>query len=98
MAVPALGADTGVLLEATGIRKSFPGVVALAGVSLRLRGGEIHALLGENGAGKSTLIKVVTGVYHADDGDLLLGGEPASFGSPRARWRRASAWSIRNAT
>ena len=81
---PALRADTSALLEATGIRKSFPGVVALDGVSLRLRAGEIHALLGENGAGKSTLIKVLTGVYHADEGELLLGGKSASFGSPRA--------------
>jgi len=80
----ALRADPSALLEAAGIRKSFPGVVALDGVSLRLRAGEIHALLGENGAGKSTLIKVLTGVYHADEGELLLGGEPASFGSPRA--------------
>jgi ribose transport system ATP-binding protein len=82
--VNALRTDAGVLLEATGIRKSFPGVLALAGVSLRLRAGEIHALLGENGAGKSTLIKVLTGVYHADEGQLLLGGEPANLGSPRA--------------
>ncbi len=74
----------GSLLKAVGIRKSFPGVVALAGVSIDLRPGQIHALLGENGAGKSTLIKVLTGVYQADEGELLINGEVVRFGSPRA--------------
>jgi ribose transport system ATP-binding protein len=71
-------------LEVSGIRKEFPGVVALDDVSLQLRGGEIHALLGENGAGKSTLIKVLTGVYQPDSGAISLDGEPVAFGSPRA--------------
>jgi ribose transport system ATP-binding protein len=71
-------------LEVSGIRKQFPGVLALNDVSLRLRTGEIHALLGENGAGKSTLIKILTGVYQPDAGEIRLDGEPIRFASPRA--------------
>jgi len=64
------------LLHLRGIRKIFPGVVALDGVDFTLRHGEIHALLGENGAGKSTLIKCLTGVYQRDGGHIELeGGE-----------------------
>ena len=74
-------ADTS--LEARGIHKSFPGVLALQDVSLSLRGGAIHALLGENGAGKSTLIKIITGVYRPDAGEMLLNGAPARFAGPR---------------
>lgn len=62
------------LLEARRVSKNFPGVKALQGVDFALRAGEIHALMGENGAGKSTLIKVLTGVYTADSGAILLGG------------------------
>ena len=71
-------------LEVSGIRKQFPGVVALDDVTLRLRAGEIHALLGENGAGKSTLIKVLTGVYQPDAGEIKLDGDPVRFASPRS--------------
>src|SRR5712664_4027982 len=73
-----------VRLEVSGIRKQFPGVVALDDVSLRLRAGEIHALLGENGAGKSTLIKILTGVYQPDEGEIRLDGSPVRFASPRS--------------
>jgi ribose transport system ATP-binding protein len=65
------------------VSKSFPGVQALDGVSLDLKAGEIHALMGENGAGKSTLIKIVTGLLRPDSGRVLLNGRPVAFGSPR---------------
>jgi ribose transport system ATP-binding protein len=71
-------------LEVHGVHKSFPGVKALADVGLVLRPGAIHALLGENGAGKSTLIKIVTGVYQPDAGELRLDGRPVRFAGPRA--------------
>ena len=62
------------LLELEGIGKAFPGVVALDGVSLRLRGGEVLGLVGENGAGKSTLMKVLGGVVRPDAGRVRLHG------------------------
>lgn len=70
------------VLEAHGIRKEFPGVLALDGVGLRLYPGEVHALMGENGAGKSTLIKVLTGVHPADGGTILVDGAAREFGDP----------------
>ncbi|MEU5664520.1 sugar ABC transporter ATP-binding protein [Streptomyces longwoodensis] len=85
IATPHPGADGAAppaVLEAVGVGKRFAGVVALDDVSLTLRRGEIHALVGENGAGKSTLIKVLTGVHRPDSGELRLGGEPVSFARP----------------
>ncbi len=70
------------LLTMRGIDKRFPGVLALNGVDFTLRSGEIHALMGENGAGKSTLIKVLTGVYQMDGGEIRLGGEKIVIRSP----------------
>jgi len=72
------------ILEARGVSKTFPGVKALQDVSVSLRGGEVHALVGENGAGKSTLIKLLTGVYQLDAGQLLHKGQSVSFANPRA--------------
>src|SRR5690554_1139233 len=66
-----------------GICKSFPGVRALDNVDFVLRKGEIHALMGENGAGKSTLIKIITGVYQKDAGQIYLEGRPVNFRSPQ---------------
>jgi monosaccharide-transporting ATPase len=63
------------VLELSGVAKQFGTVRALSGVNLRLFAGEVHALMGQNGAGKSTLIKVLTGVYQADHGDMRLGGK-----------------------
>ncbi|MFC8722997.1 sugar ABC transporter ATP-binding protein [Kitasatospora sp. NPDC057198] len=70
------------VLEVRGIRKEFPGVVALDGVDFRLFPGEVHALMGENGAGKSTLIKVLTGVYQSDGGEVVLAGERVRISGP----------------
>jgi monosaccharide-transporting ATPase len=69
-------------LQMKGIHKVFPGVKALTGVDLRLFPGEVHALMGENGAGKSTLIKVLTGVYSIDQGNVWLNGKSISVKSP----------------
>jgi simple sugar transport system ATP-binding protein len=71
------------LLELRGITKRFPGVTALSGVDFSVREGEIHALLGENGAGKSTLIKVLTGVYPAEAGSIMLAGQAIRPTSPK---------------
>ena len=66
------------LLTMRRIDKRFPGVLALNGVDFTLRAGEIHALMGENGAGKSTLIKVLTGVYQMDGGEIRVESDEAS--------------------
>ncbi|WP_066366128.1 sugar ABC transporter ATP-binding protein [Herbidospora mongoliensis] len=70
------------ILRMTGIGKEFPGVRALDGVDFRLLPGEVHALMGENGAGKSTLIKVLTGVYSIDAGEIELAGTKVAFTGP----------------
>ncbi|MEA2519288.1 MAG: ral nucleoside transport system ATP-binding protein [Chloroflexota bacterium] len=70
-------------VEARGIVKSFPGVLANDHVEFDLRRGEVHALLGENGAGKSTLMNILAGLYRPDAGQVLVDGVPVSFGSPR---------------
>ncbi len=66
----------------TGITFSFPGVKALDDVDFRLYPGEVHSIVGENGAGKSTLIKILTGVYKVDAGEILVGGEPLVIAGP----------------
>lgn len=70
-------------LEMRSISKSFPGVQALDGVSMIIERGQVHALLGENGAGKSTLMKILSGVYQADAGQILIEGQVVEFHNTR---------------
>ena len=72
------------LLQLAGVSKRFPGVQALDDVALAARSGEVVALIGENGAGKSTLVKILTGIYQADAGDIQLAGERVRFTTPLA--------------
>mgnify|MGYP001523278960 CR=1 FL=1 len=65
------------------ISKRFPGVLALDNVSLSIERGEVHALLGENGAGKSTLMKILSGAYKKDAGEIIFDGQPVQINSPR---------------
>jgi ABC-type sugar transport system ATPase subunit len=76
--------DNDVLLEARGIVKTFPGVRALDGVSIRVRRGRLLALLGENGAGKSTLMNILAGVFRPDEGSITLLDRTVQFPTPRA--------------
>ena len=86
------------VLRMEGIRKVFSGVVALDNVELTLKRGEVHSLVGENGAGKSTLIKVMTGAYSRDGGEIYLEGTPVNFRSPQGlngmAFRRLLAQSV----
>lgn len=74
--------ETANILEVQGVSKSFPGVKALDKVQLTVRKGEIHALVGENGAGKSTLMKILSGVYTPDEGEIILDGTPIKIRNP----------------
>ncbi|MBI3162461.1 MAG: ABC transporter ATP-binding protein [Chloroflexi bacterium] len=71
-----------IVLEAKGITKQFPGVLANDNVNFDLRKGEIHALLGENGAGKSTLMNLIYGLHHPDNGEIFVNGKPVAIHSP----------------
>lgn len=72
------------LLAMRGIVKRFPGVLALGGVELEVRAGEVHCLLGQNGAGKSTLIKILSASYQPDEGEVLWEGRPVALSTPQA--------------
>jgi simple sugar transport system ATP-binding protein len=71
-----------VVLEARGITKRFPGVVANNKIDFEIKAGEIHAILGENGAGKTTLMKILFGQYRPDEGAIFVGGRRVNFKSP----------------
>ncbi|SEE28829.1 ribose transport system ATP-binding protein [Rhizobiales bacterium GAS188] len=85
--------DADILLRIRGVAKRFGSVVALHAANLDVRPGEVHALMGANGAGKSTLVKIITGVFRADAGEMALSGEIKVFGSP-AEARRAGIVSV----
>ncbi|MBV8663073.1 MAG: sugar ABC transporter ATP-binding protein, partial [Hyphomicrobiales bacterium] len=87
------GGRSAPLLEVRALEKSFPGVRALSGVSFDVEPGEVHALLGENGAGKSTLIKIVSGVFRPDRGEMSVDGEAVEFHRPNDA-RRAGVATI----
>jgi rhamnose transport system ATP-binding protein len=74
------------ILTLSGISKSFPGVRALHDVSITLETGKVTALIGENGAGKSTIVKILTGIYRPDAGEIHVNGEEKHFNSPRDSW------------
>lgn len=79
------------LLQLQAINKRFPGVHALRDVQFDVRRGEVHALIGENGAGKSTMIKIVSGVYQPETGDIQLDGQRVQFANPREAQRAGIA-------
>ena len=74
--------EAALLLEARNVAKRFDSVVALKAASLQVRPGEVHGLMGANGAGKSTLVKIITGVFPADGGQIFVKGVARSFRSP----------------
>jgi general nucleoside transport system ATP-binding protein len=76
--------ERSLVLEMRHITKRFPGIVANDDIAFDLREGEVHALLGENGAGKSTLMNILYGLYHPDEGEILIKGKPVQLGSPSA--------------
>jgi simple sugar transport system ATP-binding protein len=81
--IPALSAESPMILEMRHISKTFGAVTALVDVSIRLRKGEVLALVGDNGAGKSTLIKILSGFHQPDNGTIVLDGNEVHFDSPR---------------
>src|SRR5579872_728332 len=85
--------DQDSILHISGVAKRFDSVVALRSAELKVRAGEVHALMGANGAGKSTLVKIITGVFPADSGDIMIAGERKVFRSP-AEARQAGIVSV----
>ena len=74
--------DNNIVLQAKGITKRFPGVLANDKVDFDLKKGEIHVLLGENGAGKTTLMNILYGLYNQDEGEMLVNGKAVKIDNP----------------
>ena len=74
--------ENDIKMELKHVSKSFPGVKALDDVSFKLKKGSVHVLCGENGAGKSTLMKVLYGLYHPDEGEIIIDGKNVRIASP----------------
>ena len=83
-AAPLTEVDREVVIEAVGLRKSYGSITALDGVDVRIRAGEITAIVGDNGAGKSTLIQILSGATLPDEGEIRMLGEPVHFRTPLA--------------
>ncbi len=82
-------------IQLNGVSKFFGNIIALKDISFKAYRGQVTALLGDNGAGKSTLIKILSGVYIPDEGDILIDGTPVKFRSQETRRCLALAQSIR---
>ena len=93
-----MGNDKAVVLKIENLTKEFSGLVANDHISMEVRKHEIHALCGENGAGKSTFCKMLTGVYHPDDGEIYVNGEKRYFIHRLNHWLQVSVWFIRKET
>lgn len=79
-------------IEMLNITKRFPGIIANDNITLQLKKGEIHALLGENGAGKSTLMSVLFGLYQPEEGEIRKDGKKVSINDPMMRMHLESEW------
>jgi len=84
-------AESDIVLQIQGVTKTFPGVVALSGMTIDLRRAEVHAVCGENGAGKSTLMKLITGIYQPDSGTMMLNGKLLKLHNPNDAYAKGIA-------
>ena len=94
----SMGNDKAVVLKIENLTKEFSGLVANDHISMEVRKHEIHALCGENGAGKSTFCKMLTGVYHPDDGEIYVNGKKRYFIHRLNHWLQVSVWFTRKET
>ena len=85
------------LLEVDNVTKYFGTVIAIKDISMRVQAGEVMCVLGDNGAGKSTLIKIISGLHQQTEGQLLVDGQPMTFGSPASECTASSQWAASSA-